>query len=147
MNCCLQFLFLNFIAGVFIFIILGLFVIADNPFLIIMNIKEIDGKKEYGDHEKKNAYLQYFTAAGFSLFFAFTIWFITTLKGLLGSSNNNKIKVKKNEMQIIKTKIKQYSFQIFVNKVYIIILYNSLIFGFFCHSYFFSSTNCINGIY
>ena len=32
----------------------------------------------------------------------FTIWFITTLKGLLGSSNNNKIKVKKNEMQIIK---------------------------------------------
>ena len=100
MNCCLQFLFLNFIAGVFIFIILGIFVITDNPFLIIMNFKEIDGKKEYGDHEKKNAYLQYFTAAGFSLFFAFTIWFITTLKGLLGSSNNNKIKVKKNEMQI-----------------------------------------------
>ena len=100
MNCCLQFLFLNFIAGVFIFIILGIFVITDNPFLILMNFKEIDGKKEYGDHEKKNAYLQYFTAAGFSLFFAFTIWFITTLKGLLGSSNNNKIKVKKNEMQI-----------------------------------------------
>ena len=100
MNCCLQFLFLNFIAGVFIFIILGIFVITDNPFLIIMNFKEIDGKKEYGDHEKKNAYLQYFTAAGFSLFFAFTIWFITTLKGLLGSSNNNKIKIKKNEMQI-----------------------------------------------
>ena len=65
-----------------------------------MNFKEINGKKEYGDHEKKNAYLQYFTAAGFSLFFAFTIWFITTLKGLLGSSNNNKIKIKKNEMQI-----------------------------------------------
>ena len=102
MNCCLQFLFLNFIAGVFIFIILGIFVITDNPFLILMNFKEIDGKKEYGDHEKKNAYIQYFTAAGFSLFFAFTIWFITTLKGLLGSSNNNKIKVKKNEMQIIK---------------------------------------------
>ncbi len=80
MNCCLQFLFLNFIAGVFIFIILGIFVITDNPFLILMNFKEIDGKKEYGDHEKKNAYLQYFTAAGFSLFFAFTIWFITTLK-------------------------------------------------------------------
>ena len=100
MNCCLQFLFLNFIAGVFIFIILGIFVITDNPFLIIMNFKEIDGKKQYGDHEKKNAYLQYFTAAGFSLFFAFTIWFITTLKGLLGSSNNNKIKIKKNEMQI-----------------------------------------------
>ena len=101
MNCCLQFLFLNFIAGVFIFIILGIFVITDNPFLILTNFKEIDGKKEYGDHEKKKAYLQYFSAAGFSLFFAFTIWFITAFKALLENSNN-KIKGKKSEMQIIK---------------------------------------------
>ena len=102
MNCCLQFLFLNFIAGVFIFIILGIFVITDNPFLILMNFKEIDGKKEYGDHEKKNAYLQYFTAAGFSLFFAFTIWFITTLKGLLENNTNKVIKRKTSELQTIK---------------------------------------------
>ena len=102
MNCCLQFLFLNFIAGVFIFVILGVFVVTDNPFLIVMNFKEKDGKKVYGDHEKRNAYLQYFTAAGFSLFFAFTIWFITTLKGLLENNKSNVIKRKTSELQTIK---------------------------------------------
>ena len=99
MNCCFQFLFLNFIAGVFIFIILGLFVIADNPFLIIMNIKEIDGKKEYAHKERRNSYLQYFTAAGFSLFFAFIIWFIDNIKALLG-------KIKKGYIKLLKVKCK-----------------------------------------
>ena len=100
MNCCLQFLLLNSLAGCFIFIILGIFVITDNPFLIIMNIKEKDGKREYGEKEKKSAYLQYFAAAGYSFFFAFIIWFLTSMKSLL-NTGGRPIKAIKNEMQVI----------------------------------------------
>ena len=100
MNCCFQFLLLNFLAGCFIFIILGLFVIADNPFLIMMNLKEIDGKKEYGNKERRNAYLQYFTAAGFSFFFAFIIWYIDYFKVLLGKGTKKEYKRYNPEMKI-----------------------------------------------
>ena len=78
MNCCLKFLFLNSIAGAFIFIILGIFVILDNPFLIIMNLKKIDGKK-YEEKEKKKAYTQYFASAGFNIFYALMIYFLPKL--------------------------------------------------------------------
>ena len=78
MNCCLKFLFLNSIAGAFIFIILGIFVILDNPFLIIMNLKKIDGKK-YEEKEKKKAYAQYFASAGFNIFYALMIYFLPKL--------------------------------------------------------------------
>ena len=100
MNCCLQFLFLNFLAGCFIFIVLGIFVITDNPFLKLINIKEKDGKKEYGETEKKNAYIQYFSAAGFNFFFAFTIWFITNMRELF-VNEKKEIKQFKKEMQVI----------------------------------------------
>ena len=100
MNCCLTFLFYNSIAGCFIFIILGIFVLTDSPFLIIMNLKEKDGKKEYKDKEKKNAYAQYFVAAGFNIFFAFIIWFIPSIKALLGNKKNVVLEIK-NEMQKI----------------------------------------------
>ncbi len=103
MNCCLQFLFLNFIAGVFIFIILGIFVITDNPFLIIMNFKEIDGKKEYGKTERKHAFAQYFIAAGFNILFAFTIWYIPSMIELLKNGKGTKKPIrKKSELQTIK---------------------------------------------
>ena len=79
MNCCLKFLFLNSIAGAFIFIILGIFVILDNPFLIIMNLKKIDGIKKYEEKEKKKAYAQYFASAGFNIFYALMIYFLPKL--------------------------------------------------------------------
>ena len=61
MNFCVIFLFLNFLAGVFIFVILGIFVLTDSPFLIQMNLKTIEGKIErYDAQGKKNAYIQYF---------------------------------------------------------------------------------------
>ena len=100
MNCCLTFLFYNSIAGIFIFIILGIFVLTDNQFLIIMNLKEIDGKKEFKEKDKRNAYIQYFVAAGFNIFFAFIIWYIPNIKTLLGKKNNVPFTIK-NEMQKI----------------------------------------------
>ena len=99
MNCCLQFLFLNSIAGAFIFIILGIFVIADNPFLIVMNLKDKD-KGIYEDNKKRNAYGQYFTSAGFNIFFAFIIWFIPKLINIFGNKKQ-KGKQFNRELQII----------------------------------------------
>ena len=99
MNICLKFLFLNSIAGAFIFIILGIFVILDNPFLIIMNLKKIDGKK-YEDKEKKNAYTQYFVSAGFNIFYAFMIW-------LLPKVINNFCNKKQKRKQINKEQINE----------------------------------------
>ena len=103
MNCCLKFLFLNSLAGIFIFIVLGTFIITDNPFLMTMNFKEKDGKKEYNNKTKKNAYLQYFAAAGFNIFFAFTIWFLTYLKEYYAEKKKEIIPIK-NEMKIIEEK-------------------------------------------
>ena len=99
MNCCLTFLFYNCLAGIFVFLILGIFTVTDNPFLIIMNLKEKDGKKEYKSDEKKNAYLQYFLAAVLNLLFGFIIWYIPRLKEIFGNKKGNKTTIKK-EMQI-----------------------------------------------
>ena len=98
MNCCLQFLFLNSIAGAFIFIILGIFVIADNPFLIIMNLKKIDGKK-YEEKEKKKAYAQYFASAGFNIFYALMIYFLPKLINIFCHKKQKGIQIN-NELQI-----------------------------------------------
>ena len=99
MNCCLTFLFYNCLAGIFVFLILGIFTVTDNPFLIIMNLKEKDGKKEYKSDEKKNAYLQYFLAAVLNVLFGFIIWYIPRLKEIFGNKKGNKTTIKK-EMQI-----------------------------------------------
>ena len=99
MNCCLTFLLYNFIAGIFVFLILGIFAITNNPFLIVMNLKEKNGRKDYGNNERKHALLQYFIAAIFSLFFGFIIWYIPKLKEVLKGKNNNNSQIKK-EMQI-----------------------------------------------
>ena len=99
MNCCLTFLLYNFIAGVFVFLILGIFAVTNNPFLIIMNLKEKDGKKEYNSDERKHALLQYFIAAIFSLFFGFIIWYIPKLKDVIKGKKNKTTQIKK-EMQI-----------------------------------------------
>ena len=99
MNCCLTFLFYNCLAGIFVFLILGIFTVTDNPFLIIMNLKEKDGKKEYKSDEKKNAYLQYFLAAVLNVLFGFIIWYIPRLKEIFGNKKANKTTIKK-EMQI-----------------------------------------------
>ena len=88
---CLTFLLYNFIAGVFVFLILGIFAVTNNPFLIIMNLKEKDGKKEYNSDERKHALLQYFIAAIFSLFFGFII-FICCSKKFLSVKDKKEIK-------------------------------------------------------
>ena len=98
MNCCLKFLFLNSIAGAFIFIILGIFVILDNPFLIIMNLKKIDGKK-YEEKEKKKAYAQYFASAGFNIFYALMIYFLPKLINIFCHKKQKGIQINK-ELQI-----------------------------------------------
>ena len=103
MNCCLTFLFYNSIAGIFVFLVLGIFTVADNPFLILMNFKEIDGKKEYGKTERKHAFAQYFIAAGFNILFAFTIWYIPSMIELLKDGKGKKKPIrKKSELQTIK---------------------------------------------
>ena len=103
MNCCLTFLFYNSIAGIFVFLVLGIFTVADNPFLILMNYKEIDGKKEYGKTERKHAFAQYFIAAGFNILFAFTIWYIPSMIELLKNGKGTKKPIrKKSELQTIK---------------------------------------------
>ena len=99
MSCCLTFLFYNCLAGVFVFLILGIFTVTNNPFLILMNIKEKDGKKEYTYDGKKNAYLQYFLASVFNLLFGFLIWYIPRLKETIANKKRNKSTIKK-EMQI-----------------------------------------------
>ena len=95
MNCCLTFLVYNFFAGVFVFLILGIFAVTDNPFLIIMNLKEKDGKKEY---EKKHALLQYFIASIMCLVFGFIILFIPKIKEIIKGKKNKNAQIK--EMQI-----------------------------------------------
>ena len=100
MNCCLTFLFFNCVAGIFVFVILGVFTVTDNRFLVLMNFKEIDGKKEYKDEDKKNAYLQYFLAAIFNVLFAFTIWYIPKIKELVCKKKGQSPQIRK-EMQII----------------------------------------------
>ena len=98
MNCCLTFLFYNFIAGVFVFLILGIFAVTNNPFLIIMNLKEKDGKKEYNSDERKHALLQYFIAAIFSLFFGLIILFIPKIREIIKGKKSKNTQIK--EMQI-----------------------------------------------
>ena len=99
MNFCVIFLFLNFLAGVFIFVILGIFVLTDSPFLIQMNLKTIEGKIErYDAQGKKNAYIQYFISAGLNLLYALLAWF---LPKIISRRKKNQIPEKLNELQII----------------------------------------------
>ena len=95
MNCCLTFLVYNFFAGVFVFLILGIFAVTNSPFLITMNLKEKDGKKEY---DRNHAILQYFIAAIFSLFFGSIILLIPKLKEFIKGKKNKNAPEK--EMQI-----------------------------------------------
>ena len=60
-------------------------------------------KKNIIIKQKKNAYLQYFAAAGFNIFFAFTIWFLTYLKEYYAEKKKEIIPIK-NEMKIIEEK-------------------------------------------
>ena len=101
MNCCLTFLFFNCIAGIFVFLVLGLFVLADNPFLIEMNTKKINDKTVYRKKDRQDAYYQYFSAAGFNVLFAFTIWYIPTMIDLLSNKKNIQTIRTKSEMQTI----------------------------------------------
>ena len=102
MSCCLKFLFFNSLAGVFVFVVLGIFVITDSPFLIIMNVKEEDGVSIYKNIDKKHAYYQYFAAAGFNAIFAFIIWYIPSMIEILGNKNENVKRIrKKSELQVI----------------------------------------------
>ena len=95
MNFCVIFLFLNFLAGVFIFVILGIFVLTDSPFLIQMNLKTIEGKIErYDAQGKKNAYIQYFISAGLNLLYALLVWF---LPKIISRRKKNQLPEKLNE--------------------------------------------------
>ena len=113
-NCCLTYLFFCSIAGTFVFIILGIFIYSNNPFLIIENLK----KDENGDYTifdektKKKAYLQYFIAALFDSLFALII-FISDI--LIQENKNLNMKLLKKidnankEIEIINSVGTQYN--------------------------------------
>ena len=76
-NSCLNFLFFCALSGVFVFVILGIFTLTDNPFLLIENIKkDKDGEIKFDKFTKKRAYLQYFVAALFDSLFALLIYIL-----------------------------------------------------------------------
>lgn len=76
-NSCLNFLFFCALSGVFVFVILGIFTLTDNPFLLIENIKkDKDGEIIFDEFTKKRAYLQYFVAALFDSLFALLIYIL-----------------------------------------------------------------------
>ena len=77
-NSCLNFLFFCALSGVFVFVILGIFTLTDNPFLLIENIKkDKDGEIKFDEFTKKRAYLQYFVAALFDSLFALFIYILS----------------------------------------------------------------------
>ena len=77
-NSCLNFLFFCALSGVFVFVILGIFTLTDNPFLLIENIKkDKDGEIKFDEFTKKRAYLQYFVAALFDSLFALLIYILS----------------------------------------------------------------------
>ena len=79
-NCCLNFLFLCSLSGIFVFIILGIFTLTNSPFMIIENIKKDDnGEFWFDEITKKKAYLQYFIAALFECLFALLIYILDIL--------------------------------------------------------------------
>ena len=76
-NSCLNFLFFCALSGVFVFVILAIFTLTDNPFLLIENIKkDKDGEIKFDEFTKKRAYLQYFVAALFDSLFALLIYIL-----------------------------------------------------------------------
>jgi len=79
-NSCLNFLFFCALSGVFVFVILGIFTLTGNPFLLIENIKkDKDGEINFDEFTKKRAYLQYFVAALFDSLFALIIYILNIL--------------------------------------------------------------------
>lgn len=79
-NSCLNFLFFCALSGVFVFVILGIFTLTGNPFLLIENIKkDKDGEINFDEFTKKRAYLQYFVAALFDSLFALLIYILNIL--------------------------------------------------------------------
>ena len=79
-NSCLNFLFFCALSGVFVFVILGIFTLTGNSFLLIENIKkDKDGEINFDEFTKKRAYLQYFVAALFDSLFALLIYILNIL--------------------------------------------------------------------
>ena len=107
-NCCTNFLFLCCLSGVVIFLILGIFTLTDNSFLIIENIKKDEnGDFDFDEDTKKIAYLQYFIAAVFDLGFAILIY-LYDLYSTQKSSNkllNHKLKPTATEIETINNDI------------------------------------------
>jgi len=79
-NSCFNFLFFCALSGVFVFVILGIFTLTGNPFLLIENIKkDKDDEINFDEFTKKRAYLQYFVAALFDSLFALIIYILNIL--------------------------------------------------------------------
>ena len=107
-NCCLTYLFFCSLAGVFVFIILGIFIYSNNSFLIIENLEK-DEKGDYTIYDKKTkkkAYLQYFIAALFDSIFALIIYISDIF---LENKYNSKMKLNK--------KLNNYRKEIEINSV------------------------------
>ena len=100
-NCCFSFIFYCALSGVFVFIILGIFICTNNSFLIMENIKKNDdGTFTFDEDTKKIAYLQYFAAAVFDALFAVIIYVISIFCGDKKKSLQSSLGNKK-EIEII----------------------------------------------
>ena len=104
-NCCFSFLFYCALSGVFVFIILGIFICTNNSFLIMENIKKKDdGTFTFDEDTKKIAYLQYFAAAVFDALFAVIIYVISIFCGDKNKGPQRSLGNKK-EIEIISNNI------------------------------------------
>ena len=95
-NCCLSYLFLCSLSGIFVFIILGIFTYNNNLYLLIENMKK--DNSSFDENTKKVAYLQYFIAALFNSIFALIIYILNIF---YCEKKSQEITYKKNEIEII----------------------------------------------
>ena len=95
-NCCLSYLFLCSLSGIFVFIILGIFTYTNNPYLLIENMKK--DNSSFDENTKKVAYLQYFIAALFNSIFALIIYILNIF---FCDKKRQQITNKKKEIEVI----------------------------------------------
>ena len=80
-NCCPYFLFYSFISGFFIFLVLGIFALTNNPYVLSENLHlGKDDDPTISGSTKKKIYLQYFCAALFDTIFALLIYIFVIMK-------------------------------------------------------------------